>query len=104
MLTNSKQILTAGDMSQATLTSVAYDLQEKSLAAMQAIYTGSPVGSLQVQGSNDDIHWSAVGSPTAISAAGDVLVNIGLVGFQFMRAVYTKTSGTGALTLIASAK
>lgn len=103
MLTNSKQILTAGDMS-LTLTSVSYDLTEKSLAAMQAVYTGSPTGSLQVQGSNDDLNWSSVGSAVAISAAGSTLQNIGLVGFQFMRAVYTPSGGTGALTLIASAK
>lgn len=103
MLTNSKQILTAGDMS-GDLTSVSYDLQEKSLAAMQAVYTGAPTGSLQIQGSNDNVNWSSVGSPVAISAAGNTLVNLGLVGFQFMRAFYDFTSGTGALTLIASGK
>lgn len=103
MLTNSKQIITAGDMS-GSLTSAVYDLQYKSLAAVQAFYTGSPVGSLVVQGSCDGTHWSTQQTATAISAAGDILLNIGLVGFQFLRVIYTRSSGTGSLLVIASSK
>ncbi len=103
MLTNSKQILTAGDMSGSLISDV-YDLQYKSLAAVQAFYTGTPVGSLVVQVSNDGTHWSTAQTATAISAAGDIMINLGLVGYQFLRVIYTRTSGTGALLLIASSK
>ena len=81
---------------------------------IQAVLTGAPVGSLQLQGSNDPgpnasyttapTNWSNVGSPTAISAAGVFLINMPDTYYNWVRAVYTPTSGTGTVAILFNAK
>lgn len=81
--------------------------------SIQLVFTGSPVGSFKLQASDDPgmanggqqpqalnvTNWSDVsGSTVAVSAAGNVLYDIANAGYNFVRVVYTATSGTGSLT------
>lgn len=76
----------------------------------QFIFTGSPVGSLKAQVSNDQSYlggelipaptnWTDLSnSSTSISAAGDITYNVNLSFYNWVRFVYTSTSGTGTIT------
>lgn len=117
MLQNVPQqpLLSAGDMSQTTLASSGVYLGQLLTGSFQAIYTGSPVGTLIIQGSNDNVplltagganpainvtNWTAIDLATVdISAAGSKMFNLQFMGYLWARAFYTKTSGTGALTI-----
>lgn len=111
-------IVVNGDMSQATINSIGLDIGQVYVSAIQAIYTGSPVGTLKLQVSCDNvapvqwssqsaivtnpaanvIHWTDyTGSSLSITTAGDFAWLINPVGFRWIRLVYTKTSGTGTL-------
>lgn len=84
--------------------------------AIQASFTGSPVGTLVLQGSNDAVpnaqftaspptNWTAItGSSTSVSSSGLFLFNAGDVYYNWIRAVYTPSSGTGTLTVVGNAK
>lgn len=71
--------------------------------------TGSPVGSLSLQASNDPAepngaapsNWVTLASPAAvaISAAGTTFLNVPDVFYRWVRLVYTATSGTGAVSV-----
>lgn len=110
MRTGNKIILNAVDAS-VNQNSPAYWLDQVYGVALQAIFTGSPIGTIVLQGSCDSanndpnngaavVNWTAItGSSTAISGAGTVLWNNNGVFYKWIRAVYTATSGTGTLTL-----
>jgi hypothetical protein len=72
-----------------------------------AVITGSPVGSLQVKGSNDGINFGNVPGAAftvAISAAGTYLIPDALPAYSYVQLVYTFTSGTGSITALINAK
>jgi hypothetical protein len=106
------QIITAGDMSAATINSAGQDIQNVPLGAIHAVWTGAPVGTIIVQASADltstaasVVNWTTVsGSTVAVSGAGDVMINFSNVGYKWMRLQYTKTSGTGTLNAILDTK
>lgn len=105
-------ILSAGDMSSSSLTSIGVDLQQMFGFSIQAVMTDAPVGTLKLQVSNDIVQPSLgtdpaanvtnwidyTGSSQSISAAGNFLWDVADANYRWVRAVYTKTSGTGALT------
>lgn len=75
------------------------------ISSIQASWTGSPVGSLQLLISNDDVVYSVyTGSVTAVSGAGNFLWNLLSCGFNYIKVQYTSTSGTGSLTITTSYK
>ena len=106
MRVSNEVLLSAGDMSQATLTSTALNINQVAMMAIQAVFTGAPVGSLKFQASLDNVTFTDLASPSAvaISAAGSSIVNIPDTAYNYIRCVYTKTSGTGALTIVANTK
>jgi hypothetical protein len=97
-----------------TLTSAPGLLMNMFGYCIQAVFTGAPVGSLQLQGSNDPgpnasyttlpTNWANVGTATAISAAGVYIINMPDIYYNWVRVIYTPTSGTGTLTLLFNAK
>jgi len=103
-------IIVAGDMSAASLTSRAMRSALLDDYSFQAVWTGSsPVGTLDVQVSNDHQEnggvvvnagtWTSIyNSVPAVSGnSGSLFLNISAISAAFVRAVYTKGSGTGTL-------
>ena len=101
-----KQIITSGDMSQASgITSSTINLDFKWMANIQAVWTGSPVGTLQVYVSNDSSTWTTLtGATQAISGSGDVCFVLTTTPYKYVKCAYTKTSGTGTLNATIEAK
>ena len=99
--------ITAGDMNAATITGVGQDFQHAGNICALASWTGTaPVGTLKLQGSADGVTWADVPSATlAISGnSGAGMIPVSNIGFLFVRAVYTKTSGTGTLSVVLTGK
>lgn len=108
-------LLTAADMSAASITTNPVWLGHMYLYAIQAVFTGAPVGTLKIQTSCDDggpnvtsptiTNWSDyTGSSQAISAAGNFTWRVTADGDKWVRLVYTKTSGTGSLGVTVNMK
>lgn len=114
MRVNNVAIFTNGDMSLGSLTSQAFSLFQVYIWNAQFVFTGAPVGTLSVQVSSDPgmdtagfppqpTHWTTLTQPApntlpvAIAAAGDADINSDPAGYNWVRFVYTKTSGTGSL-------
>lgn len=107
-----KKLLTESDMSDATISTEAILIDQIYGMSFQAVYTGSPVGSLIVELSNDITsegesvtNWTECSdTEVSISAAGNSLINYDGVHAKWARVTYTKTSGTGSLSLTYFAK
>lgn len=98
MLDLAYQLASAQSMA-SSFNSNAFNLDRTPIFAIQAVYTGSPVGTLKLQSSNDGTNWDDIaGSTVAVSAAGSQTWNYTGAGFGKVRLVYTATSGTGSLT------
>lgn len=110
-------LLSAGDMS-GSLNSQPLNLEFAFGYSIQCVFTGAPVGTLKLQGSNDappdanpnfinfaPTNWTDIsGSSTAVAAAGSVLFNAASVYYRYVRVVYTFTSGTGSLSIVGNTK
>lgn len=88
--------------------------------AIQAVYTGSPVGTLKLQASSDSparqtqvsnggpdvvTNWTDItDSSEAVSGAGSFMWNVTGCFYNYVRLVYTNASGTGVLTAKLSEK
>jgi|SRR5579859_1256123 len=100
-------LLAAGDMSTSEVDSTPLDLLGWKDADLQAVFTGAPVGNLKLQTSDDQVpngalvaNWSDyTNSSTSVSAAGNFSWHLTSAGYRWVRAVYLKTSGTGALNV-----
>lgn len=100
----SYQLVTAQSMT-ADFTSATQDLTTMEFGALQATWTGTPVGTLAIQASNDNIHFNTVtGSSVAVSGAGSAMWNIQVFGFRYIQLVYVAGSSTGTLNAIINAK
>jgi hypothetical protein len=85
----------------ADVISTPADTSSVFAVSAQALVTGgaSPTGILKLQASNDGINYTDVPSATvSISADGSYLIPVVNVAYEFIRAVYSFTSGTGTLT------
>lgn len=98
------QLINAGDMS-GNITSPSQQVTFMINACVQAVYAGSPTGTLKLQISNDNVNWTDYsGSSQAISAAGSFAYLLADIGYPWLRVVYTFTSGTGTLNVTINAK
>lgn len=100
--------------------SISFNLQPIWLAniaqyAIQVVFTGSPAGNFKLQASNDTgqpngvtepiqddqvVNWTDIADSAAtVSAAGNVMWNVENVGYNWVRVVWTHTSGGGELTV-----
>lgn len=97
-------LLIGGDMS-GNITTASFLVEQGWLVSMQAVWTGAPVGSLELLISNDNITYSVyTGSVTVVSGAGDFLWNCVACAFNYMKVHYTFASGTGSLNITANYK
>lgn len=113
------QVLTAGDMSQATLTSAVTIIQNLSMISYDVSWTGtSPSGTISVQATNTYTqnadgtvatsgNWNTLPlstTPTISGNSGNGLIDIDAMGGYAVRLVYTRTSGTGTLNATVNGK
>ncbi len=93
------QIITAGDVSQATITSLATNIKLIDNVCMELVWTGTPVGTFQLLGSVTGNNYFPIAlTPTApAGSSGGTLVDLNQLSFPWIKLVYTKTSGTGTL-------
>lgn len=92
-------LINAGDMS-ASINSPSQDLSFYWQCAMQAVFTGSPVGSISLSGSNNNVTFTTIaGSTVDVTAADNIMWNIENAGYKWVRVEYVRTSGTGSLTV-----
>lgn len=126
MAGNSKQVLkpykviSAGNMALASLTSSISSIQGVDNVGYQVNFSGSPVGTFDVQVSmdyqpglspNDQPanagNWISLPLSTAITAsgsAGSAYIDLNQLSSPYIRIVYTRTSGTGSLDAYIVAK
>ncbi len=98
----------------ATSTSGILNLKASEGYCIHAIVSAgaSPVGTLKLQGSVNYNSVTGVGdwfdlaspAPVAISADGDTVFNVSGVYYAWVRAVYTRTSGTATLNIYGFSK
>lgn len=95
-----------------TMPGAAVDSADLVRCTVQAVVTGSPVGSLVVQASNDNVtgatadkaaaaatNWTAIpGAAVAVNGAGTYLIPVVELAYRAIRVAYVPTSGTGTLT------
>lgn len=97
-----------------TFNSSIVDIKNLNNVSVEAVwYQGStPIGALNLQGSNQvvnsttsvaswtDLSTSVYNGSVAVSGnTGSYLYNVTNVGFRWLRAVYTRTSGSGTIDL-----
>lgn len=74
-------------------------------ACVQAVYTGSPNGSLKLQVSNDNVNFTDYpNSSVSITQAGSSIWLLENIGFPYIMIIYTSSSGTGTLNVTINGK
>lgn len=114
------RVLSSVSMS-GTVTSSVTNLSQLDNIGVQFNFTGSPVGTFNVQVSNDYnesnqggavvvlnpgswINMSLTPSPAATGTADNIYIDIVPTSAQWIRTVYTGSSGTGVLSYYISGK
>lgn len=85
----------------ANITGSAIDTTDASHISFEAVWTGTPTGTLSAQGSNDSANWvNLANSSLALSGtASSTIFECYAPVFRYIRYVYTFTSGTGSLSV-----
>lgn len=105
-------LMSAGSMG-ASLNSDPIDVKNLIIGSLQIVFTGAPVGSIKLQASDDvyqflkqpepqpaPTNWTDIADSTlAIAAAGNIMYNLSSMGYDMVRVVYTRTSGTGTMSI-----
>jgi hypothetical protein len=120
MKTNVITLLSASSMTgTSTVTSSPIPIDQLWGFAIQAVWTGTPTGTLKLQASCDPItpanasgstpvvtNWTDVAdsSSSIAGAAGSYLWNVSSASYNFVRLVYTNASSTGSLSAKATLK
>lgn len=115
----------ATNQSMATsFKSTGIDLNQTVLYSIEAVWTGAPVGSFNLEVSNDIVavapsatnpvgpdpaanvvNWvTYTGSATAVSGPGNFLWNVLEAGYRWVRVSYTAASGSGSCNIQYSGK
>lgn len=76
--------------------------------SMQAVVTGSLMGTFKFQASNDNVyspneptHWSDITDASIeVSSAGTYCIPFTEICYQYVRVVWVRSSGTGNLTTV----
>ena len=98
-------VLNAADAS-VNQNSVIVESQNLHLASCHVISTGTAVGTVKLQASNDEPMTGLPpanfvdisGASVSVTAAGQFLIPKLDICYKYVRAVYTATSGTGTIT------
>ncbi len=96
---SNQQIVTNGDMS-GNITSLSTNIDEVVSYCVQATFTGSPVGSIKVQASNDPTllgYGDVTESIASVTGAGTYILNVEFPSYSYVQLVYTSSSGSGTM-------
>lgn len=98
--------LAAGDMS-GNLTSASTDIRWLDNIVMYLSFVGTPTGTFAVEVSPDQTNWfplALVPAPIASGAGGNHRIELNQLSDPYIRATYTRTSGSGTLTVVIAGK
>lgn len=88
-----------------SLISASFPITNTVLYLLQAIWTGTPVGTIAVVGSLDNINYNIpIYSIAAGGTGGSLAYDLYGTAVQWVRIAYTFSSGTGTLTCNGSTK
>jgi len=100
---SSQYIVTNGNMS-SSINSLPINLDEGTSYSVHASYTGTPVGTLQLQCSDDydpvlgTGTWTIItDSVRGISAAGSYMINVEFPAYSWVRLQYVSISSVGIM-------
>lgn len=96
-----KQIVSAQNVA-ANITSEVINLELSFGFAVQCTFTGSPTGTVLIQGSNDGVNWSLIATLTVASLAV-LFTNQDAIYWPFVRA-FKAAGGTGTMTTTITTK
>jgi len=98
-------VLSAADASSSQ-TSITINSADLHLASAQVVITGTAAGAVKLQASNDAptsgavSNWSDIsGATVSVSGAGAYLIPELDVCYNHLQAVFTRSSGTGTITV-----
>lgn len=112
----SSALVTNGSMS-GNVISWGIDLQQDWICSVQANWSGPSVGTIKLQGSNDNvvvgfsgenpatnvINWADISgtlnSVSAVAGSSSFIWNINYPGFRWIRGVYVQSSGSGEISM-----
>lgn len=113
---NIPNIIPSGTVMNTTINSSAIPLYQIYGYSIQAVYTGTPTGAFKLQGSSDPVpqagspsitaaptpvNWSDIAnSSESISAAGNFMWNVFDVMYNWVRLVYTDSSGGTSTAIV----
>jgi hypothetical protein len=90
---------------EADLEGSAKEVKEAVRGSIQFIWTGTaPTGTGRVQGSNNGTNWDDISTFALSGNSGNELVNLESIGYAYLRAFFTFSSGTGTLNAIVCTK
>lgn len=113
--TNVPGIIPASTVMNTTINSAPVPLYQTWAYAIQVVFTGTPTGTFSLQGSCDPIpqarieeitptNWSTIiNSSIAVSVAGNLMWNVADIAYNYVRVVYTDTSGGTSTAIITAA-
>jgi len=107
------EILLPSSDASVTQTSLPGILNQVWGYSIQAIFTGSPVGTMTLQGSSDPapdanysaanyavVNWTTIAnSSQSVTGSGTVAYDVVKTGYNWVRAIYTPVSGSGTVTI-----
>lgn len=90
----------------SNVTSLTHDITRVTGWSAQFIFSGSPVGTIKIQGTSNGIDFDDLpGAQKQISSAGDFTFNLTYrAQYPYIRTLFVRTSGTGTLNVIVSGK
>lgn len=112
-------VITAGDMSQATVTSIPTIVQNTSMLSYDCSWSGSsPVGAITIQVSNtysqnadgtvkNAGNWTTLTLSNTVPVSGNTggaFIDVDATAAYAVRLVYTKASGTGTISATIAGK
>jgi hypothetical protein len=111
MISRKNEPLIVAASMAADVVSDPIDVKNIIVGSIQLTFTGSPVGSMKLQCSNDvydylkqpgiqpaAVNWTDIDTTTlSVTASGSIVYNLTSIGYDQLRVVYTRTSGTGVL-------
>jgi hypothetical protein len=103
------KIISAGDMSLTSLTSDITNIKFLDNICIYCKFTGSPVGTFHVYGSelNDTstgVEITLPVPPAPTGAAGTILIDLNQQSYDYIYVTYVKASGTGSVDVYISGK